>query len=50
MLCGFGGLCYRTVRSMKNMDTWNGANFKVTEISGESPFSPGEEFEFPLLF
>lgn len=32
------------------IDGWDGASFKVTEICGESPFSVGEEFEFPLTF
>ena len=39
-----------SVKGIIKINGWNGANFKVTEISGESPFSQGEEFEFPLLF
>ena len=51
---GNGELVYASkdgsVKGIIKINGWNGANFKVTEISGESPFSPGEEFEFPLLF
>lgn len=39
-----------SVRGTIQIDGWNGASFKVTEICGESPFSVGEEFEFPLTF
>lgn len=37
-----------SVKGMIKIDGWNGANFKVTETYGESPFSAGEEFEFPF--
>ena len=51
---GNGELVYASkdgsVKGIIKINGWNGANFKVTEISGESPFSPGEELEFPLLF
>lgn len=39
-----------SVNGTIQIDGWNGASFKVTEISGESPFSAGEEFEFPFTF
>lgn len=39
-----------SVKGTIKIDGWNGASFKVTEISGESPFSVGEEFEFPVTF
>ena len=39
-----------SVKGTITIDGWNGASFKVTEICGESPFSVGEEFEFPLTF
>lgn len=39
-----------SVKGMIKIDGWNGASFKVTEIYGESPFSTGEEFTFPLAF
>ena len=38
----------RSVKGMIKIDGWNGASFKVTETYGESPFSAGEEFEFPF--
>ena len=37
-----------SVKGMIKIDGWNGASFKVTETYGESPFSAGEEFEFPF--
>ena len=39
-----------SVKGMIKIDGWNGASFKVTETYGESPFSAGEEVEFPLAF
>ena len=51
---GNGELIYTSedgsVKGVIKIDGWNGASFKVTEISGESPFSVGEEFEFPFAF
>ncbi len=39
-----------SVKGIIKIDGWNGASFKVTETSGESVFSEGEEFEFPFAF
>lgn len=39
-----------SVKGTIKIDGWDGASFKVTEISGESPFAVGEEFEFPFAF
>ena len=39
-----------SVKGMIKIDGWNGASFKVTETYGESPFSAGEEVEFPFAF
>ena len=39
-----------SVKGIIRIVGWNGASFKVTEISGGSPFSAGEEFEFPFTF
>lgn len=39
-----------SVKGTIKIDGWNGASFKVTEISEGSPFSVGEEFEFPFIF
>lgn len=51
---GNGELVYTSedgsVKGVIKIDGWNGANFRVTETSGESPFSVGEEFEFPFTF
>lgn len=51
---GNGELVYTSedgsVKGIIKIDGWNGANFKVTETSCESPFSVGEEFEFPFTF
>lgn len=51
---GNGELVYTSedgsVKGIIKIDGWNGASFRVTEISGESPFSVGEEFQFPFAF
>ena len=51
---GNGELVYTSkdggVKGIIKIDGWNGAGFKVTEISGEAPFSVGEEFQFPVSF
>lgn len=39
-----------TVKGIIKIDGWNGASFKVTETSGYSPFSVGEEITFPFAF
>lgn len=39
-----------SIKGIIKIDGWNGASFKVTEISGESVFSVGETFEFPFTF
>ena len=39
-----------SVKGTIKIDGWDGASFKVTEISGDSPFAVGEEFEFPFAF
>ena len=40
----------RSVKGIIKIGGWNGASFQVTEISGASPFSVGEEFQFPFSF
>lgn len=39
-----------SVKGIIIINGWDGASFKVTEISGESAFSEGEEFNFPFAF
>ena len=39
-----------SVKGIIKIGGWEGASFQVTEISGESPFSVGEEFRFPFSF
>ena len=39
-----------SVKGIIKINGWDGASFQVTEISGESPFSVGEEFQFPFSF
>lgn len=39
-----------SVKGTIKIDGWDGASFKVTEISGDSHFAVGEEFEFPFAF
>lgn len=39
-----------SVKGIIKIGGWEGASFHVTEISGESPFSAGEEFQFPFSF
>lgn len=39
-----------SIKGIIIINRWNGANFKVTETSGESVFSAGEEVEFPFAF
>ena len=39
-----------SVKGTIKIDGWDGASFKVAEISGDSPFAVGEEFEFPFAF
>lgn len=38
------------IKGIIKINGWDGASFKVTEISGESVFSVGEEVIFPLAF
>ncbi len=38
------------VKGTIQLNGWDGAVFRVTEVSGESPFSVGEETEFPFAF
>ena len=35
---------------MGDADGWDGAGFRITKVDGNSPFSEGEEFEFPFVF
>ena len=39
-----------SVKGIIKINGWDGASFKITEISGESVFSVGEEVEFPFAF
>ena len=39
-----------SIKGTIKLNGWDGASFKVTETAGESPFSVGEEFEFPFAF
>ena len=39
-----------SVKGTIKIDGWDGASFKVTEISDGVPFSEGEEFQFPFSF
>lgn len=39
-----------SVKGIIKLNGWDGASFKVTEISGESVFSTGEEVVFPFVF
>ena len=39
-----------SVKGIIKINGWDGASFKVTEVSEESIFSVGEEFEFPFAF
>ena len=39
-----------SVKGIIKIDGWDGASFKVTEASGETVFSEGEEFKFPFAF
>lgn len=39
-----------SVKGIIKINGWDGASFTVTEISGESVFSVGEEFKFPFAF
>ena len=39
-----------SVKGTIKIDGWDGASFKVTETSGGTPFSVGEEFQFPFSF
>jgi len=51
---GNGELAYTSydgsIKGIIAMKGWGGAGFKVTEISGSSEFSEGEEFLFPFTF
>lgn len=38
------------IKGIININGWDGASFKVTETSGESVFSVGEEVKFPFAF
>lgn len=38
------------VKGIIKINGWDGASFKVTEVSGESVFSVGEEINFPVAF
>ncbi len=39
-----------SIKGIIKIDGWDGASFKITEISGDSVFSIGEEFRFPFVF
>ena len=39
-----------SVKGIIKINGWDGASFTVTEISGESVFSVGEEVTFPFAF
>lgn len=39
-----------SVRGTIHIDGWKGASFRVTEVTGNSAFSIGEELEFPFAF
>ena len=39
-----------SVKGIIKINGWDGADFKVTETSGESVFSAGEEVNFPFAF
>ncbi len=39
-----------SVKGIIKISGWDGASFKVTETSGESVFSVGEEVKFPFVF
>ena len=39
-----------SIKGIIKINGWDGASFKVTEISGESAFSVGEEVRFPFAF
>lgn len=39
-----------SIKGIIRLNGWDGASFKVTETSGASPFSAGEEFKFPFAF
>ncbi len=39
-----------SIKGIIKINGWDGASFKVTETSGESVFSAGEEFQFPFAF
>lgn len=39
-----------SVKGIIKINRWDCASFKVTETSGESVFSAGEEVEFPFAF
>ncbi len=39
-----------SVSGMINIHGWDGAGFRITKVDGNSPFSEGEEFEFPFVF
>lgn len=39
-----------SIKGIIKMNGWDGASFKVTETSGESVFSAGEEVKFPFAF
>lgn len=38
------------IKGTIKINGWDGASFTVTEIAGESVFSVGEKFEFPVAF
>ena len=38
------------VRGIIHIDGWKGASFHVTEVTGNSAFTVGEELEFPFAF
>lgn len=39
-----------SIKGIIKINGWDGTSFKVTEVSGESAFSVGEEFKFPFVF
>lgn len=38
------------IKGMIQINGWSGADFQVTEVSGESAFVEGEKVEFPFVF
>ena len=38
------------IKGIIEINGWNGASFRITEVSDSSPFAVGEEFAFPFAF